>query len=186
MDAVLPLIGVVVGAILGGGVTFALERTRERRSARAAALLVQEELHDIWTTLDVAILAFGGATVGPGGDPEWKTAEWQAHRGLLAAGMSPEAWRQVAAAYRGLRFVPKGPQTQGRPRRARTSDRPRPTRSHPSKRVIHQREQIAEAINALEADVGLPLSTFNPSELGPELPPEMFASAARRDAPADS
>ena len=49
-----------------------------------------------------------------------------------------------------------------------------------------QRERIADAINALEGDVGLPLTAFSPSELGPELPPEMFAPAARRDAPADS
>ena len=109
-----------------------------------------------------------------------------AARGLLAAGMNPVAWRQVAAAYRGLRFVPKGPQTQGRPRRARTSDRPRPTGPHPSKWVIRQRDQIAEAINALEADVGLPLTAFRPSEPGPELPPEMFRAAPGRDAPADA
>ncbi|HXJ49025.1 MAG TPA: hypothetical protein VNF91_07650 [Candidatus Acidoferrum sp.] len=54
MDAVLPLIGVVIGAVIGAAITFLLDRRRERRTARAGVRLVVDELQGIkstWQTL---------------------------------------------------------------------------------------------------------------------------------------
>jgi hypothetical protein len=92
LDALLPLIGVVVGGLLAGGTAYVLERSRERRAARAAALLVCDELKQIWTTLDISVGMTGGELIGGEGD-EWDTSQWQAHRAALAAGGG--RWRQA-------------------------------------------------------------------------------------------
>jgi hypothetical protein len=102
LDSLLPLAGVVLGGLLAGGTAYFLERARERRAARAAALLVRDEMKQIWTTLDISVANFGGIVIGA---EEWDTSQWHAHRNTLAAGLAPAVWGSVADAYRGLRFV---------------------------------------------------------------------------------
>lgn len=50
MNAVLPLIGVVIGAVIGAAMTFLLDRRRERRAARAGVRLVVDELQGVRST----------------------------------------------------------------------------------------------------------------------------------------
>ena len=110
----LPLVGVVLGALLAGGTAFLLERARERRAARAAALLVRDEMKQIWTSLDISVGNMRGEYVGTGDkSKEWDTSQWHTHRTVLAAGLTPDVWGDVADAYRGLRHVPVGAQPGG-------------------------------------------------------------------------
>ena len=146
MDALLPSIGVVVGGLLAGGTTYLLERARERRAARAAALLVCDELKQIWTTLDISVGMMRGEIIGAEGD-EWDTSQWQAHRAALAGG-APEVWGTVANAYRRLWFLPKGVQKGSRlavpgregARPAARGGRHKPTPSHPLLKITNSRD----------------------------------------------
>jgi hypothetical protein len=107
VEVLLSLVGVVIAALLGGAVGWFLRRARDRRARRAAALLVRDEMRQIWGILDVQVrYAFGpvvGTSVGPSAQVwESLTRQWQARRDALAAGLAPEVWQYVADAYRGL------------------------------------------------------------------------------------
>jgi hypothetical protein len=95
------LFGVVIGGTLNGVVSWVLARGATRTSARAAALLVTEEL----------IQSFAGfATVDA--RRTWgalceahnfgRTTEWAASRTTLALVLSPDAYASVSAASSGL------------------------------------------------------------------------------------
>jgi type II secretory pathway pseudopilin PulG len=53
---VVGLVGVVVGGLLTGGVTYFLEQRREKREARAAQLVMKSELEAAATAVEVALL----------------------------------------------------------------------------------------------------------------------------------
>ena len=172
VDALFPLIGVLLGGLLAGGMAFLLERARDRRSARAAALLVSDEMKGIWTTLDISVGNFRGEFVGKAGD-EWDTSQWDAHRAALAAGLAPEVWGSIANSYRLLRSLPKGAQAGGllaapreEPKTGRGGRR-KPTRPHPLRSVVARRDSIGKALNQLETDAGLPVTELKPSPPGP-------------------
>jgi hypothetical protein len=107
MDAVLPLIGVVIGAVLGGGVTFLLDRRRERRAARAGLRLVVVELRRTQSTWLNLTKAWNEAPTAETAD--WviselqgrplATAQWTNYQELLAASLSGEDWKALADAY---------------------------------------------------------------------------------------
>lgn len=71
MDAVLPLIGVVIGAVIGASMTFLLDRRRERRAARACVRLVVDELQGIRSTWQSLTKEWSKA-------PSTETADWVA------------------------------------------------------------------------------------------------------------
>jgi hypothetical protein len=160
----LPLVGVVLGGLLAGGTAYFLERARERRGARAAALLVRDEMKQIRTTLDISVASFGGIVIDA---KEWDTSQWQAHRNTLAAGLAPKVWGSIADAYRGLRFVHKKttalPEGRRKPLPEARSQLKKPTSpgSRPLARATRSREKFEEAINQLEKDVGLPRTEFH-------------------------
>jgi hypothetical protein len=107
MDAVLPLIGVVIGAVLGGGMTFLLDRRRERRAARAGLRLVVVELRRIQSTWQNLTNEWDEKPTAE--TAEWvisevqgrpfSTAQWQNHQEILASSLSGEDWKALADAY---------------------------------------------------------------------------------------
>jgi hypothetical protein len=107
MDAVLPLIGVVIGAVLGGGVAFLLDRRREQRAARAALRLVVEELRRTRLSWGRVAGEWKEAPTAETADrliaelqgKRWATAQWKNHQEVLAASLSRENWEAVADAY---------------------------------------------------------------------------------------
>jgi hypothetical protein len=86
---VVGLVGVVVGGLLTGGVSFLLERRREKAHARAAREVIKSELQ-------AAARAVEDALSGP--DPEWPpgwdrvgwTESWATNRPVLAARMNED------------------------------------------------------------------------------------------------
>ena len=110
MDAVLPLIGVVIGAVIGAAITFLLDRRRERRTARAGVRLVVDELQGIKSTWQT--LAEGWSKTPTPETADWvisnlqgqplSTRQWKHAQELLAASLSDDDWSALAEAYRGI------------------------------------------------------------------------------------
>jgi hypothetical protein len=100
--ALFGLLGVVVGGVLTGMVTYALERVRTKRAARAASRLLVEDLH--------SALMFANTVKGKG---TWQVlspdavertfvepaAVWLKHRELLASTLSGKEWVALSLAY---------------------------------------------------------------------------------------
>jgi hypothetical protein len=160
VEALLFLVGVVVAALLGGAVGWFLRRARDRRATCAAALLVRDEMRQIWGILDVQVrnASFGsvlGTSVGPSAQVwESLTRQWQAQRDALAAGLAPEVWQYVADAYRGL----------GRVQTLRTISGVREV--GPAERsdvFVRARDHFGMAMNTLERNAGLSETKLRPS-----------------------
>jgi hypothetical protein len=96
LTAIFGLVGVVVGGLLTGGVELALERYRRSAQIKVAKRLVLDELHNIWTHLD--LLDKGGLT--PQAMPAEEqarflpTTDWMTYREPLASGdaLSDDEW----------------------------------------------------------------------------------------------
>lgn len=95
-QAIVGLIGVVIGGLLTGGVEFALERRRERRSGTAAARLVMESLDDIDSFIKASLARRAWL-----GDPSeiLSNAAWSEHRVVLAEAPGFDGWYPVAGAW---------------------------------------------------------------------------------------
>jgi hypothetical protein len=115
ISALFVLAGVIVGGLLTGGVTLALDTRREKRAARAAARLVVAELNEIGARLNAAVAA---GVYGPeaGGLP-LPDREWLEGRTLLAVALSDEEWDAVAHAYLNVVRVAIALQMNDPPRR---------------------------------------------------------------------
>jgi hypothetical protein len=92
--AVFGLIGVIVGGVLNGFVSYVLERRNERRAARTAARLLLDEWRPL-VFLVADVLRLGRWR--PGEQPI-TFEEWSRHRELLANQLSQEAWLRVSNA----------------------------------------------------------------------------------------
>jgi len=95
--AIFGLIGVVVGALVTGGVDYVMQRRREKAELRQARRVVAGELSDLWYQLETI-------TAGdrwPGEVPEeWFASRmWEAHRPVLASQLSDEDWNELARIY---------------------------------------------------------------------------------------
>lgn len=95
-EAVIGLVGVVVGGVLTGGTNLALEWRRERRAGRAAARLVHAALTDANAFVEASI--FQRMWVG---DPVEALADdvWSEHRTSLAEAPGFDGWYPVAGAW---------------------------------------------------------------------------------------
>jgi gas vesicle protein len=119
MDAVLPLIGVVIGAVIGAAMTFLLDRRRERRAARACVRLVVDELQGVRSTWQSLAEAWSKAPTAETAD--WvisnlqgqplSTVQWKHAQELLAASLSDDDWTALAEAYRVVVLVNEVAQT---------------------------------------------------------------------------
>lgn len=95
-DAIFGLIGVVVGGVLTGGADFALERSREKRRARASARLIHDALTDMSTFLEASI---GMRTWLEDPKKVLSTQAWDEQRGCLAEAPGFDGWYPVSAAW---------------------------------------------------------------------------------------
>jgi hypothetical protein len=93
--------GVVIGGLLNGFVSWMLARAAASKSARAAALLITEELmHSLGAFVSVDERQTWGAFLD---SPEFgKRTEWEANRATRANGLPPDGYMNLAAAYNGL------------------------------------------------------------------------------------
>lgn len=82
-DAVFGLVGVMLGGVLTGTVTYLLERQRERKRVRAASRLLFDALWDAYLT-GQSLLMDG---TWPGTNPPLNYGVWEEHRDLM--GYSP-------------------------------------------------------------------------------------------------
>jgi|SRR5215211_6657800 len=113
MDAVLPLIGVVIGAVLGGGMTYLLDKRREGRAAKAGLRLLLVELQATkqrWQTLtkswdDEPTAANADLLISDLKKRPYATAHWKSHQEVLASSLSRDDWEALANAYSLIGFV---------------------------------------------------------------------------------
>lgn len=94
-EAILPLVGVVIGGMLASGTTLWVERVRAHREARAAARLVHRELSFLAELLDLALRS-GRPDVLAEGLPR---VVWDEQAPMLARTLNTSAWNALLAAY---------------------------------------------------------------------------------------
>jgi hypothetical protein len=98
--AIIGLVGVAVGALVTGGVQFALERVRSRDLQKVAARLLLDEL--AWMAADVVQLIQTPAPITneriEQHDPLF--ALWAEYRPLLATKLNRSDWAKVSGAIR--------------------------------------------------------------------------------------
>jgi hypothetical protein len=121
--AIFGLLGVIVGAVINGVVTAALQRRTDRADQRSAARLVRSEL------VGYRSLALEAAQRPPDHLPQLQNATpvlWQSNRTVLARALSDQHWALVARAYAHvdalvsvLVFEPDGTLADWRSREAR-------------------------------------------------------------------
>jgi hypothetical protein len=92
-EAVIGLIGVVVGGVLTGGVAYVLERRRETREAQIARRVMRAQFGQTLKAVDDGLK-------GKNWPPGWKGKRWSdswvAHRQALAAKMSDDDFATLA------------------------------------------------------------------------------------------
>lgn len=95
-DAVIALIGVVIGGLLTGGVDFVLERRRENRRGQSAARLVHAALTDADSFIKASLVRRAWL-----GDPleALSNASWVEHRVAIAEAPGFAGWYPVAGAW---------------------------------------------------------------------------------------
>ena len=100
--AIFGLLGVVVGALVTGGVDYFMARRREKGELRQSSRLVADELHSLWLVVDL-ILERGQLLPErlPGEDAEllFATSSWHAHKAVLARALPQKEWSALATIY---------------------------------------------------------------------------------------
>jgi hypothetical protein len=110
-QAVIGLVGVVVGALLSGGATYLMAKRAEANKARAAARLLEAELRPIAQGLDVLYRALersGTKHVRVGQVvrhlPD-SSRLWNEHKSLLAEVLDDADWYALASAYESIDII---------------------------------------------------------------------------------
>jgi hypothetical protein len=102
--AIFGLLGVIVGGLVTGGVSYVLEARRERKELRRARRLVWAEIDVI--RIQLRLLAETGRVPLEGvrdtPDRFLPSLEWSQHKSILAAELSDEAWVDVSSLYDAL------------------------------------------------------------------------------------
>lgn len=95
-EAVIGLVGVVIGGLLTGGVNYLLERRREKRSGQAAARLVHAALTNASTFIEASLVERMWM-----GDPRQGLADdvWIEHRNGIAEAPAFDGWYPVSLAW---------------------------------------------------------------------------------------
>jgi hypothetical protein len=89
------LIGVIVGALITGGITYALQVRAERRELRAVARLMLQELDGGAHLIRFAVDRHDRALL----EDAPNEREWKRHHLLLARHLPDDQWDAVALAY---------------------------------------------------------------------------------------
>lgn len=98
LGAILPLVGVIVGILLGGGVSYLIKRRDERREFRAVARLLGAQLEDTIATIEYALehRAWGALH-----DVDSNGELWRDHQLLVGRFLVRDHdWQSVAKAFR--------------------------------------------------------------------------------------
>jgi hypothetical protein len=95
-EAVIGLVGVVIGGLLTGGVNFLLEHRREKRSGQAASRLVHAALTSTTTFVEASLVERMWM-----GDPREGLADdvWVEHRNAIAEAPAFDGWYPVSLAW---------------------------------------------------------------------------------------
>src|SRR5579884_4178109 len=93
--AIVALVGVVIGGLLTAVLNYVLEARHVFRRARTGARLVQEELAQSSSYLQLVLTSDTWSLVG---NP-FHTEVWKQYREVLAEGLSPYEWLSVQFAY---------------------------------------------------------------------------------------
>jgi hypothetical protein len=93
-EAIFGLVGVIVGAVVTGGVEFVAERRREAALLRKAARLVEAELDEAATIFEGALE--DGKLWSGSNRPE--VPSWREYAPVLAEGLDTDDWGVVEAA----------------------------------------------------------------------------------------
>jgi len=93
-EAIFGLIGVLIGGLLNGGVTYLTERRRQAGDAKVAARLVADEL-------EVNEVALGSCEKQKSLSimSRASVSEWRKHRGTLAAALTDDEWRSLRSVF---------------------------------------------------------------------------------------
>lgn len=121
-------IGVILGALIAGGIDFLAQRRREQAAMKVARRLVAIEVQTLWMNFHL-LLDAGTTPTFPFGldaaDQFLPTESWESHRDVLARGLDDTTWGRIAllthAASR-LRMM-LARDTQGRALSAEESER---------------------------------------------------------------
>lgn len=100
-EAVIGLIGVIVGAMCAGGVEYLIGWRAERLEARAAARLMMDALEVVLFRLTASSSAALPAIYNFNATIE----DWREHRGVLARSLTNEGWAEVCEAVQLLASV---------------------------------------------------------------------------------
>lgn len=107
--AIFGLLGVIVGGVLSGLISWRIERSRERREARAAARLVGVELGRARGGFVSYAILRGAKVPYERAFPQLVSVlgddAWRQHSGVLARTLDPPAWRTVANAFGHITFL---------------------------------------------------------------------------------
>jgi hypothetical protein len=100
VEAIIGLIGVLVGAIISVGAQYAMRLRDERAEARTAARLIYEELANTAGQLTIFALATREKRQEFLSAQGFSSEEWDERRAVLARVLSPDEWLAVHRAYR--------------------------------------------------------------------------------------
>jgi hypothetical protein len=109
LSAILPLVGVVIGALAAGGTAYGLKRRDERNELRAASRVLLTDLYDAHDVLTLKTSPSMRDTVD---DIDWSSVEdegtdllsteaWKRHELLLARHLDDFEWGEVSGAFQG-------------------------------------------------------------------------------------
>lgn len=94
-QAIFGLLGVVVGAMVSGGVTLYLEWARERAAARGAARILQGDLSNTEAQIEEAL----DSDLRWPGQFRLRTARWYEYQPILARRLRENEWYAVESAF---------------------------------------------------------------------------------------
>jgi hypothetical protein len=97
--AVFGLVGVVIGGLLNGGITWAVTRATRKKQQRVALRLVTDELVFTVGALQTILTAKQWPSYGHG---IMDAQEWREHKLVLAEMLPRDTWTRVCGFYRSL------------------------------------------------------------------------------------
>lgn len=92
--AIIGLVGVIIGSLATGGVTYVLDRRREEAETLAPLRLLDFDLLAAWASVNRALSDGERHTLPEGWDPP--LSGWRDHRHTAASAFDGNDWRQVA------------------------------------------------------------------------------------------
>jgi hypothetical protein len=92
----IPLGAAILGAVIGSATLIWLERRRDYRISRSAAIVLHETLYDIISMQNIALFYPSAPILIP---TERFISTWHEHKAALALSISPAEWRIVSSPF---------------------------------------------------------------------------------------